>query len=81
MPPERASPAGLPGRWARAFGRFWWDFLVGDTPELLVGAVGALAAAALLAHLVPVTVVGYLALPLLVLVVLCASAALARHRS
>ncbi len=23
-------------RWLAAFGRFWWDFLVGDTPELFV---------------------------------------------
>jgi hypothetical protein len=24
------------GRGLSAFGRFWWDFLVGDTPELFV---------------------------------------------
>lgn len=24
------------GRLLAAFGRFWWDFLVGDTPELFV---------------------------------------------
>lgn len=24
----------LVGRWLTAFGRFWWEFLVGDTPEL-----------------------------------------------
>lgn len=24
---------------AKAFGRFWWDFLVGDTPEVLVSAL------------------------------------------
>ncbi len=28
-----------------AFGRFWWDFLVGDTPELFVGTLVALGAA------------------------------------
>jgi hypothetical protein len=28
------------------FGRFWWDFLVGDTPELFVGVVAALGAVA-----------------------------------
>lgn len=22
-------------RWLTSFGRFWWEFLVGDTPELL----------------------------------------------
>jgi hypothetical protein len=30
-----------------AFGRFWYDFLVGDRPELFVGPIVALAAAAL----------------------------------
>ena len=27
------------GRWVAAFGRFWWDFLVGDTPELFVAVL------------------------------------------
>ena len=33
------------GRAIRAFGLFWWDFLVGDTPELALatGAVVGLA--------------------------------------
>ncbi len=45
---------GPPGRrrsvvgWVVAFGRFWWDFLVGDTPELFVGAVVAVGITALL---------------------------------
>jgi hypothetical protein len=34
--------------WVVAFGRFWWDFLVGDTPELFVGAVVAVGITALL---------------------------------
>ncbi|MGH9169476.1 MAG: hypothetical protein ACRD0Z_01145 [Acidimicrobiales bacterium] len=28
-----------------AFGRFWWDFLVGDTPELLVATLVVIAVA------------------------------------
>jgi hypothetical protein len=35
------------GRAIRAFGRFWWDFLVGDTPELAL-ATGALVGLAFL---------------------------------
>jgi hypothetical protein len=35
-------------RGMQAFGRFWWDFLVGDTPELLVGAVVGVALTSLL---------------------------------
>ncbi|MGH9097241.1 MAG: hypothetical protein ACRDWB_07425 [Acidimicrobiales bacterium] len=26
-------------RMLTAFGRFWWEFLIGDTPELFIGAV------------------------------------------
>lgn len=35
-------------RWLAAFGRFWWDFLIGDTPELFVGVVVVLVAVGLL---------------------------------
>ena len=31
-------------RMARAFALFWWDFLVGDTPELTIGVLVALGA-------------------------------------
>ena len=65
-------PAQRRVRWLAAFGRFWWEFLIGDTPELFVGAVavvgdagaavrcdpGLRTAAALLA---PVLVAGVLA--------------------
>ena len=30
----------------RAFGRFWWDFLVGDDPKIAVSVVVVLAAGA-----------------------------------
>jgi hypothetical protein len=33
-----------------AFGRFWWGFLVGDTPELFVGTLLVVGAACLLRH-------------------------------
>lgn len=35
-------------KWARAFGSFWWDFLVGDTPELFIGMLVVVGAAFLL---------------------------------
>ena len=35
-------------RYVRAFGRFWWDFLVGDTPEIAVGVLLVLLVAFLL---------------------------------
>ncbi len=29
-------------RWLKAFGAFWWDFFVGDTPEIFLGTVALL---------------------------------------
>jgi hypothetical protein len=40
-----------------AFGRFWWDFLVGDTPELAAGALLVVGLAAGVAGLGIVAVV------------------------
>ncbi|MDA8290647.1 MAG: hypothetical protein M0Z33_03055 [Actinomycetota bacterium] len=38
------------GRYVVAFGRFWWDFLVGDTPEVFVGVLVVVGAAVGLRH-------------------------------
>jgi hypothetical protein len=38
------------GRAARVFGSFWWDFLVGDTPELFIAALLIIVVALLLRH-------------------------------
>jgi hypothetical protein len=35
---------------SRAFGSFWWDFLIGDTPELFVAVVAIVVVALLLRH-------------------------------
>lgn len=45
--PEAGPRRPLAGRAVRAFGHFWWEFLIGDTPELFVGAVAILALVAL----------------------------------
>ncbi len=58
-------------RYLRAFGRFWWDFIVGDTPEIAVGALAILVAAALLHHLRDAAVV---VVPLAVVALLVGSA-------
>ncbi len=62
----------LPVVWIAAFGRFWWDFLIGDTPELFVGAAAVVGVVALVclrpglrhaaAFLAPVLVAGLLSL-------------------
>ncbi len=35
-------------RWVIGFGRFWWDFVVGDSIVLAIGGPGVLAVAYLL---------------------------------
>lgn len=63
-------------RYLSAFGRFWWEFLIGDTPELFVGTLVVLGAAfglAVVGGLVPVVVV-----PLSVIAVLITSVARGR---
>jgi hypothetical protein len=38
-------------RYVIAFGRFWYDFLIGDRPELFVGTIVGLAVVAVLVQL------------------------------
>lgn len=70
-------PAGSPGatvlRWLGAFGRFWWDFLIGDTPELTVGAVVAVGASGAIALDRSLLWLAVVALPLVVVLALCGS--------
>ncbi|HTW08772.1 MAG TPA: hypothetical protein VME46_14750 [Acidimicrobiales bacterium] len=76
-PPQAPSP--LPVRWAKAFGAFWWDFLVGDTPELLVGALAALGVVAALTKAVSANAAAIVAFPVLVVVLLAGSVYRARR--
>jgi hypothetical protein len=65
------------GRAVRAFGRFWWEFLIGDTPELFFATLVIVGAAFLLRH---DHLAGIVLLPLLAAVVLVASAYRGRKR-
>jgi hypothetical protein len=54
-------------RWLSAFGRFWWDFIVGDTPEFAVATLLIVGVALLLRHermaatiLLPLLAAGFL---------------------
>jgi hypothetical protein len=67
--PERAS---LPVRWLQSFGRFWWDFLVGDTPELFVATLVILGVTVGLAKGVSTTA-AWATMPVLVVIALVAS--------
>lgn len=61
-----------------AFGHFWWDFLIGDTPELFVATLVVIGVAFGLRHYrwVAVAVV-----PLLAVAFLLASARRGRRRA
>ncbi|MGH9092162.1 MAG: hypothetical protein ACRDZR_12425 [Acidimicrobiales bacterium] len=62
----------------RAFGRFWWDFLVGDTPELFVATVVIVGVAfGLRSH----HALAVVALPVLAIAMLGASAYRGRKRA
>lgn len=37
-------------KWLRAFGHFWWDFVIGDDWRLALGGGVALAITAVVAH-------------------------------
>jgi hypothetical protein len=54
-----------PVRWLKAFGRFWWDFLIGDTPELFVATLVILGVTAVLAKTVSTTA-AWVTMPILV---------------
>lgn len=58
-------------RWTRAFCHFWWDFLVGDTPELFVAMLVLVGVAFALRHDRTAAVV---LLPLIAIVALVGSA-------
>ncbi len=70
-----------PGRLSAAlssFGAFWLDFLVGDTPELLLGVLIVIGAAALAVHQHAPRAVVIGAVPVLAAVLLFVSVA---HRA
>ena len=70
--PEADGQASPVTRALRAFGHFWWDFLVGDTPELFVAGLVVLGVVALLAKTVSSTAAWVVA-PLLVVAALVLS--------
>lgn len=60
---QKQSP--LVVRLVKGFGMFWWDFLVGDTPELFVAALVIIGVVALLRIVLQVNGLAVAVLPLL----------------
>lgn len=69
-----ASPKQL----AVAFGRFWWEFLIGENPDAFIAALVIIAAALLLRHQRGAAIV---VVPLLAVVFLVGSAYRGRKRA
>lgn len=65
---EHNAPLAL--RLLKGFAQFWWDFLIGDTPELFVAALVIIATGALLSVAGHFNVAAVIALPVLVVVTL-----------
>ena len=70
----------LPLRLLKGFGRFWWDFLVGDTPEITVAVLVILGAVALMADVAHVNAAACIGVPPLVTVTLGLSLLRARRK-
>jgi ABC-type amino acid transport system permease subunit len=69
----------LPVRLLAGFARFWWDFLVGDTPELFVAVVVTIGLVALLSLAGHDNVAAAFVLPALVVAALVVSVWRARR--
>ena len=69
-----ASPRQL----AVSFGRFWWEFLIGENPDAFLGAVVVIASALLLRH---ERVASIIVVPALTVVALVGSAYRGRKRT
>ena len=65
-------------RGLRSFGQFWWDFLIGDAPELFGATVVVVVLALLLRHH---GAVAYVVLPLTTIILFVASTLRAAKRS
>jgi hypothetical protein len=65
-------------RGGRAFGHFWWDFLIGDAPELFLAVVAVVILALLLRHH---RQVAYIVIPLATILTLVGSTLHAARRS
>jgi len=60
-------------RLIKGFGMFWWDFLVGDTPELFVAALVIIGAVSLISESWHANTVAVVALPVLAILALSIS--------
>jgi hypothetical protein len=65
--------SSLPVRLVRGFARFWWDFLVGDTPEIFVAVLIIIGVIALVSERGHLNAVAIVVLPVLAVLTLFTS--------
>jgi hypothetical protein len=71
----------LPVRLLRGFAMFWWDFLVGDTPELFIAVLVIIGVVALLSVVGHFNAAAVIVLPLLAVSALAISVRRAQRSS
>ena len=71
----------LATRLLKGLALFWWDFLVGDTPELFIAAVVTIGVVALLSVAAHENALAVVALPLLAVASLALSVRRAQRQS
>ena len=78
-PTRPAAKPSLPVRMLKAFAMFWWDFLVGDTPEFFVGVLVLVGVVLALVKAASLNSVAIGLFPALVVVLLAGSVLQARR--
>lgn len=71
----------LPIRLLKGFAKFWWDFLVGDTPELFIAVLVIIGVVALLSVVGHFNAAAVIVLPLLAVSALAISVRRAQRSS
>ena len=71
----------LPARLVKGFAMFWWDFLVGDTPELFIAVLLIIGVVALLSLAGHFNTAAVIVLPLLAVAALTLSVRRAQRSS
>lgn len=73
--------SSAPLRLVKGFGRFWWDFLIGDTPELFVAVLVIIGAIALVSGVGHFNAAAIVLLPVMAMLALLLSLIRAKRTS
>jgi hypothetical protein len=77
----RRAPLSWPRGALQGFGRFWWKFLIGDTPEIFLGVVVVLGVVAVLSEVETWNLCVLVVFPVLIALLLAGSLARVLRRN